>query len=233
MAVSELPRSKSWRIRVLLELWSCADQVTLVRAEPAVERIARAARCQARASLAMPTGAPRLVEPVRLERLALRHAQQFLRAVRSSRDLHRRWVSPPADLSKFAQHVKSLRSANREGFVVVAGREDIVGAINVNEIVRGSFQSAYLGYYAFEPFAGRGFMRAGMRLAISRCFGELSLHRLEANIQPDNARSIALVKSLGFHLEGLSPRYLKIGGRWRDHERWALLSDNWRGTPLS
>jgi len=112
---------------------------------------------------------------------------------------------------------------------VIAGREDIAGVINVSEIVRGSFQSAYLGYYAFEPFAGRGFMRAGLSMVISRCFAELRLHRLEANIQPDNARSIALVKGLGFRLEGFSPRYLKIGGRWRDHERWALLSDNWRG----
>ena len=166
--------------------------------------------------------------PVRLERPMLRHAQPFLRAVRRSRDLHRGWVSPPADQGQFAQYVNGLRNGNREGFVIVAGREDIAGVINVSEIVRGSFQSAYLGYYAFEPFAGRGFMREGLRLVISRCFRELRLHRLEANIQPDNARSIALVKSLGFGKEGLSPRYLKIGGRWRDHERWALLADNGR-----
>ena len=169
-------------------------------------------------------------QSVRLERPALSHAQRFLRAVHGSRELHRRWVSPPDDPGKFAQYVKSLRSGNREGFVVVTGRDDIAGVVNVNEIVRGGFQSAYLGYYAFEPFAGRGFFRAGLSLVIARCFGELRLHRLEANIQPDNARSIALVKSLGFRLEGFSPRYLKIGGRWRDHERWALLSDNWRGT---
>jgi ribosomal-protein-alanine N-acetyltransferase len=169
-----------------------------------------------------------VVDPVRLEQPALRHAQLFLRAVRGSRELHRRWVSPPADQSKFAHYVKSLRNGNRVGFVVVVGRDDIAGVINVSEIVRGSFQSAYLGYYAFEPFAGRGFMRAGLRLVASHCFGKLRLHRLEANIQPDNARSIALVKSLGFQMEGFSPRYLKIGGRWRDHERWALLSDYWR-----
>lgn len=173
--------------------------------------------------------ANKVVQPVRLERPALRHAQEFLRAVHGSRELHRRWVSPPADRGKFAQYVESLRIGNREGFVVVTGREDIAGVVNVNEIVRGSFQSAYLGYYAFEPFAGRGFLRAGLSLVISRCFGELRLHRLEANIQPDNARSIALVKGLGFQMEGFSPGYLKIGGRWRDHERWALLADNWRG----
>jgi ribosomal-protein-alanine N-acetyltransferase len=60
-------------------------------------------------------------------------------------------------------------------------------------------------------------------------FGELGLHRLEANIQPGNARSIALVRVLGFEKEGFSRRYLKIDGDWRDHERWALLSDRWAG----
>jgi len=100
--------------------------------------------------------------------------------------------------------------------------------VNLNEIVRGSFQSAYLGYYAFEPWAGRGFTRAGLDLVLRRAFRELKLHRVEANIQPDNTRSIALVRGLGFRREGLSPRYLKIGGRWRDHERWALLCEEWR-----
>ncbi len=63
---------------------------------------------------------------------------------------------------------------------------------------------------------------------IQLAFREYRLHRLEANIQPDNAPSIALVRGLGFELEGYSPRYLKIGGRWRDHERWAIRSETWR-----
>jgi ribosomal-protein-alanine N-acetyltransferase len=70
-------------------------------------------------------------------------------------------------------------------------------------------------------------MREGLHLVIDRCFDDLRLHRLEANIQPSNERSIALVRGLGFRKEGLSRRYLKIGGRWRDHERWALLVDEW------
>jgi ribosomal-protein-alanine N-acetyltransferase len=90
--------------------------------------------------------------------------------------------------------------------------------------VLGGFQSAYLGYYAFEPFAGRGLMRMGFELVLTTAFRKLKLHRLEANIQPQNKASIALVRSCGFSREGYSPRYLKIGGRWRDHERWAILS---------
>jgi ribosomal-protein-alanine N-acetyltransferase len=158
----------------------------------------------------------------------MRRAGEFLRAVRASRKLHRGWVSPPNDRARFAQYVRGLRKDNREGFFVVTANDDLVGVINVSEIVRGPFQSAYLGYYAFQPFGGRGLLRQGLRAVISLSFGELGLHRLEANIQPENARSIALVKSLGFRREGLSPRYLKVCGRWRDHERWALLSDDSR-----
>jgi ribosomal-protein-alanine N-acetyltransferase len=158
----------------------------------------------------------------------MRRAAEFLRAVGRSRSLHRRWVTPPDDRSKFAAYVTSLRDKRREGFFVVTGSGDVAGVINVSEIVHGGFQSAYLGYYALEPFAGRGFLHRGLRLVIAHCFGELRLHRLEANIQPENDRSIALVKSLGFRMEGFSPRYLKICGRWRDHERWALLAEDWR-----
>lgn len=126
------------------------------------------------------------------------------------------------------KYIRGLRDKSRVGFFVVTSNEAIAGVVNVNEIVRGGFQSAYLGYYALQPFAGRGLMRQGIESAIFVCFDKLKLHRLEANIQPENARSIALVKSLGFRREGLSPRYLKICGRWRDHERWALLADEWQ-----
>jgi [ribosomal protein S5]-alanine N-acetyltransferase len=70
-------------------------------------------------------------------------------------------------------------------------------------------------------------MREGLALALDHAFSSLRLHRLEANIQPANTASIQLVKSLGFRLEGVSPRYLKIRGRWRDHERWAILREEW------
>jgi ribosomal-protein-alanine N-acetyltransferase len=75
-------------------------------------------------------------------------------------------------------------------------------------------------------------MREGVQLAIRRCFRELGLHRLEANIQPANRRSIELVASLGFRNEGLALRFAKVAGRWRDHERWALLADEWRARRL-
>ena len=101
--------------------------------------------------------------------------------------------------------------------------------MNVNNIVRGGFQSGYLGYGAFASHAGRGLMTDGLRAVLSVAFGDLGLHRLEANIQPGNDRSIGLVRRLGFEKEGFSRRYLKIDGDWRDHERWARLGDDWAG----
>src|SRR3712207_9334314 len=71
-------------------------------------------------------------------------------------------------------------------------------------------------------------MRESLELVLDYAFGTLALHRLEANIQPGNAASIALARGAGFRLEGFSPRYLLIGGQWRDHERYAITAEEWR-----
>ena len=103
-----------------------------------------------------------------------------------------------------------------------------VVAINVNQIYRGNFRSAYLGFYTGAPFAGKGYMSEGLRLVVRHAFRRLGLHRLEANIQPGNRASIRLVGRCGFRREGFSPRYLKVFGRWRDHERWAITAEDLR-----
>ena len=111
--------------------------------------------------------------------------------------------------------------------MVRGNQAQLIGCININEIVRGAFQSAFLGYYAFLPHNGKGLMKQALALVVSEAFHQLQLHRLEANIQPSNVASIALVKSLGFRLEGYSKRYLKIDGEWRDHERYAITAEEW------
>jgi ribosomal-protein-alanine N-acetyltransferase len=104
----------------------------------------------------------------------------------------------------------------------------IVGRFHLNEIVRGAFQSAYMSYWVGAPFAGQGLMREGMELVLEHAFKTVGLHRVEANIQPANAPSLALAKGAGFRLEGRSERYLKIAGEWADHERWAMTVEDWQ-----
>jgi len=112
-------------------------------------------------------------------------------------------------------------------------REDdaLVGEFDLSQIFYGIMQSGYLGYYALAPYARRGYMRDGLELMLRYAFRTLRLHRVESNIQPANKRSIALVRHAGFVREGYSRRYLKFDGRWRDHERWALLVEDWRARP--
>jgi ribosomal-protein-alanine N-acetyltransferase len=123
--------------------------------------------------------------------------------------------------------VARAKEESRISYLVCTAREELAGVANISEIVRGNLRSGYLGYYAFVPNDGCGYMRAGLTKLIRLSFRKHGLHRLEANIQPANVRSIALVQSLGFSREGYSPKYLKIGGRWRDHERWALTVEAW------
>jgi ribosomal-protein-alanine N-acetyltransferase len=115
--------------------------------------------------------------------------------------------------------------------VIRADAADLIAANLASEdyhlpwVTSFTVQSAYLGYYGMSNFARTGLMTEALRAAVAYAFSELGLHRVEANIQPGNTASTALVRRLGFKQEGLSPRYLRINGEWRDHERWALLAD--------
>ena len=153
---------------------------------------------------------------------------------RASRRLHRGWVTPPTDSAAFARWMTRCRRPNVRCFLVCRRTDGaIAGVFVLSEIVRGRFHSAYLGYYAEQPHAGQGYMREGMQLVLRHAFTAMKLHRVEANVQPENVASIALAKRSGFRLEGFSPRYLKVAGRWRDHQRWAILIDDWRQLSLS
>lgn len=105
----------------------------------------------------------------------------------------------------------------------------LIGVLNFNEIVRGAFCSAYVGYWIDHEHAGQGLMSEALGLGLRWAFEDLGLHRLEANLQPENTASQRLVKRAGFVREGFSERYLKVDGRWRDHERWAITVERWRG----
>jgi [ribosomal protein S5]-alanine N-acetyltransferase len=113
--------------------------------------------------------------------------------------------------------------------------DEIVGQVSLNNIARGPFQSATLGYWIGAPYARKGYMSEAITLAVDLAFATLGLHRVEANIIPRNTPSINLVKKLGFRYEGTAERYLRIAGVWEDHERWAVTVEEWaKGTkPVS
>ncbi len=132
-------------------------------------------------------------------------------------------------LDGFRSTLERTRSPNQDISLVCRMRDGaILGGINLSQIVHGSFHSGYLGYWIGSEHAKQGYMSDALALCLRRIFKTLRLHRVEANIQPNNTPSIALVRSAGFSKEGYSPRYLKIAGRWADHERWALLREDWR-----
>lgn len=150
--------------------------------------------------------------------------------------LHRRsqafyfpWVSPPLNPAGCREYLVRCQGQDFEGLLICSTTsQQIVGVANLSQIFYKAFQNAYLSYYVDVGFAGQGLMAEGVSLAISHAFYTLGLHRLEANIQPENKPSIHLAKRLGFTQEGFSKRYLKINGEWRDHERWALTAEDWK-----
>jgi len=121
--------------------------------------------------------------------------------------LHHPWAFEPKDYSAY------LAQANRL-FLYLEDTGEIVGTFNISNIVRGFFQSAYLGYEVFAPHQNKSYMSKGLVLLLDYAFKELNLHRLEANVQPENIHSIKLLSANGFVKEG--------------HERWAIMNDNWQ-----
>jgi len=148
--------------------------------------------------------------------------KEFLSLMRASQSLHKPWISPPLDRRTFNAYLARVSQPDHEGLLVCEkDSEKIAGVININNIVRSSFLSASLGYYIGKDYLGKGYMLQAMAQLKNYAFITQGLHRLEANIQPDNTRSVNLVKRSGFVYEGLSKNYLYLAGKWRDHERWA------------
>jgi [ribosomal protein S5]-alanine N-acetyltransferase len=163
---------------------------------------------------------------VTVQRLCRSDGNALIAANRENVAYHAPWVTAFTDRDGFEAHVaKQIVGASVSLVAREPGTDELVGVFNLNEIVMGIFRSAYLGYWGYSRTGSRGLVTESLREVAQFAFGELGLHRIEANIQPENTRSIALVKRVGFRLEGFSPRYLFIAGDWRDHERWTLLAD--------
>jgi ribosomal-protein-alanine N-acetyltransferase len=164
---------------------------------------------------------------IRVALLCADDAPELFEAVSRSRSLHEPWVtlpSTPAALREYLDQPPEVRIS----YGVREGGGHLAGVINIGSIIRAAFQNGFLGYYALSPYDGKGFMLAGLHAVLAQAFGVHELHRVEANIQPGNVRSVRLARAAGFRLEGHSPRYLRIDGVWRDHDRYALTVEEWR-----
>ena len=168
------------------------------------------------------------------KRIFLRHPQEpdqdeYIALNRRSASFFRGLAAPPTTPEQYAAFLRRCRVDTNVWFFICRQTDGhVLGSISLSEIVRSSFQSAYLGYQIGAEFARQGYMTEAIALMLRYAFLNLKLHRLEANIQLGNVPSLAVVKRAGFVKEGYSRRYLKICGRWRDHERWAILAEDWK-----
>lgn len=164
-----------------------------------------------------------------LRELKLSDEDLFLSAMVRSKPLYDPWMKAVLTHDEFIDFYNRYNQSNHKSFLLLTDAHELVGVFNLSEIVRGVFQNAYLGFSVVIDYAGQGYMSGGLKLILEKVFIEMELHRLEANIQPTNIKSINLVKKNHFRKEGYSERYLKINGEWRDFERWAITYEDWFG----
>jgi ribosomal-protein-alanine N-acetyltransferase len=166
-------------------------------------------------------------ERVVVDRLEAGDEGAFLAAVAASRALHHPWVDPPDTPERFRAVMARAQAPEFHPFAVrERATGELVGGVNVSNVILGGFRSAFCGYWAYAAGHGRGLMADGLAAVVRHAFGPLGLHRLEANVQPGNVRSIALAERCGFRREGFSPNYLMVDGAWRDHVRYAITVED-------
>lgn len=101
----------------------------------------------------------------------------------------------------------------------------VIGTVALNNIVRGAFDSCFLGYKLSAGNENRGYMTEAVKAVVDFAFEALKLHRIEANIMPRNLPSLAVVRKCGFYEEGYAVKYLKINGVWEDHIHMVLRNE--------
>ncbi|MGG7517213.1 GNAT family N-acetyltransferase [Allorhizobium undicola] len=163
---------------------------------------------------------------VRISPACRRDGPELVAANIASRDWHAPYAEPFTTLDGFHLWLDQIFTGPQAALVAREVESDgVVGVFTFSQISMGlNFRSAYLGYYGMAAFQGRGLMSEALELVTRYGFEDIRLLRIEANIQPDNHRSLAMVRRAGFEKEGYSRLYLRINGAWQDHERWTKLA---------
>jgi [ribosomal protein S5]-alanine N-acetyltransferase len=134
-------------------------------------------------------------------------------------------------LEEQQNRIKSLvegSETDQDYYFGVFKNEDnqLIGTINLFSVMRGSIQSAFLGYFLDEKHNGRGFTTEAVKLIVDFAFSELKLHRVEAGVMPHNLGSIRVLEKAGFEKEGLARKNVKINGKWEDHVLLGIINPN-------
>lgn len=108
--------------------------------------------------------------------------------------------------------------------VIVDDADELIGTLNLNSIIRGAFQSASIGYWVAQDRNGQGVATAAVAEAKDVAFGQLGLHRIQAETRPENHASQRVLLKNGFAQYGIAPNYLKIAGRWQTHVLFQLVA---------
>lgn len=160
-------------------------------------------------------------------------AREYGLLMKKSAPVYRGWMPPFKGKAQFDEYLQRCRGDDFFGFLICRNEDGIIlGNINLFHIVLRALCSGCVGYWVGAPYNRQGYATESLQLMLHFAFKTQKLHRVEARIQPRNVPSIALVRCAGFVREGLSRRYLKIAGRWRDHGRWAILAEEWRPLPV-
>ncbi len=178
--------------------------------------------------------------------LALAHEDLAKRVIEfyKRNELHLTPWDPPKPTNFLTEDVqrKRLRQAESDAqagtamrwWLYLQGEPNVlVGSIGLNAIARGPFQNALLGYSLDCELQGQGLMQEGLNAVITHAFSaKVNLHRIQANVLPDNLRSLRVLERLGFEREGYARDYLYIHDKWHDHVMFALRNANFRGIPI-
>jgi len=176
---------------------------------------------------------------VRLRVLRLRDAKALEHLVLSNRSWLRPWEATlpdaPMNFDIKAQIRGLLRQMDQDQGIpfAIEYRGQVVGQLNVANILYGSVSSAIIGYWVAPEVAGRGITPTAVALAIDYLFNQLGLHRVEIAIRPENTASLRVVEKLGLRFEGTKERYIHINGDWRDHYMFAVTAEEIRGGLLN
>lgn len=171
--------------------------------------------------------------PATTRLISTQDAERLARLQRSGRAFFEPWDPVRGDayftVEGQCAEVERALGRYRDGgalpHVIVDEREQVVGRITLTGITRGAFQSCSMGYWVAPDYNGRGYAHDAARLITALAFGDMGLHRVQAETLPHNIRSQHVLQDVGFVQYGLAPQYLKIAGKWQDHVMYQLLTN--------